>query len=243
MPKRTDLPLAEIVARVDASDCLSGYVSETVKAKWSGNIKAIAAENAIDIYHPIGVDYWTGQDTLKMVSEKLAMLGGADVVININSPGGDVWQGISIYNLLRQYAGQVTIRIIGLAASAASIVAMAGDTIEIADSAFLMIHNAWVGAAGDKNALMAVVEVLQKIDVVMAGIYAAKTGKPVEEIAAMLDAETWIDGGQAVAMGLADSILGAEFVPPEAEEPSADFVSGLASLVQVTAQLTTAQTT
>lgn len=78
-------------------------------------------------------------------------MNGADVTVNINSPGGDMFEGLAIYNLLREYQGKVTVKVLGIAASAASVIAMAGDDIQIGRGAFLMIHNCWVVAMGTSN--------------------------------------------------------------------------------------------
>lgn len=79
-------------------------------------------------------------------------MNGADVTVNINSPGGDMFEGLAIYNLLREYQGKVTVKVLGIAASAASVIAMAGDDIQIGRGAFLMIHNCWVVAMGSHTA-------------------------------------------------------------------------------------------
>lgn len=134
------------------------------------------------------------------------------VKLLINSPGGDVFDGIAMYNDAKAYAGQVTVSITGLAASAASILAMAGDTIEIADSAFLMIHNAWALAIGDKRDMRQLADTLEQIDASLADVYAARTGKPSAEVSQMMDAETWLKGQAAVAAGFANSITGEEAV-------------------------------
>ncbi|MBN0106041.1 Clp protease ClpP, partial [Pseudomonas aeruginosa] len=93
-------------------------------------------------YEPIGYDWWTGEGvTAKRIAGALRAIGGdVDVTVNINSPGGDVFEGLAIYNLLREHKGKVTVRVLGLAASAASFIAMAADEVKIARAGFLMIH-------------------------------------------------------------------------------------------------------
>ncbi|WP_034085582.1 head maturation protease, ClpP-related, partial [Pseudomonas aeruginosa] len=105
-----------------------------------------------------------------------AIGGDVDVTVNINSPGGDVFEGLAIYNLLREHKGKVTVNIIGLAASAASFIAMAGDEIRIGRAAFLMIHNAWLIAMGNRNDLREIADWLEPFDMTLADIYAQRTG-------------------------------------------------------------------
>lgn len=128
-------------------------------------------------------------------------------VVNINSPGGSAAGGLAIYNALRNSDTPVEVNILGLAASAASIIAMAGDEIRIAKSAMLMIHNASALTIGDKGVHTKEVEVLGKFDDAMARVYTRRTGRAEEEIKGLMDAETWLDGEEAVAFGFATSLL------------------------------------
>lgn len=106
-------------------------------------------DNIITMFDSIGEDYWSGGGiTAKKVASQLRAIGDRAVEVQINSPGGDVFEGIAIYNVLREHKQEVTIKVMGMAASAASIIAMAGDTIEIGAASFIMIHNTWVVSAG-----------------------------------------------------------------------------------------------
>ena len=117
--------------------------------RWDGGIKAAATDdNSISVFDVIGQDYWGEGVTAKRIAGALRAMNGADVTVNINSPGGDMFEGLAIYNLLREYEGRVTVKVLGIAASAASVIAMAGDEIQIGRGAFLMIHNCWVYAMG-----------------------------------------------------------------------------------------------
>lgn len=117
--------------------------------RWNGGIKAAATDdNSISVFDVIGQDYWGEGVTAKRIAGALRAMNGADVTVNINSPGGDMFEGLAIYNLLREYQGKVTVKVLGIAASAASVIAMAGDDIQIGRGAFLMIHNCWVVAMG-----------------------------------------------------------------------------------------------
>ena len=174
----------------------------------------------IGIYSVIGEDFWSGDGfTQKKLAGILRSMGTRDVVININSPGGDVVEGLSIYNTLRDYPGKVTARVIGLAASAASFIAMAADEIHVGKAASMMIHNTQSFVAGDRHDMREVADWMEQFDGMLAEIYADRTGKKPEEIAAMLDAETWLIGGQAaIDAGFADGLLTADVTH---EEPAA----------------------
>jgi ATP-dependent protease ClpP protease subunit len=193
--------------------------------KWDRTIVAKATNDttaSINIYSTIG-EFGDGSGmTAKIVSSILRSAKGAPVVVNINSGGGDFFEGLAINTLLSEYEGDVTVKVVGLAASAASVVAMAGDKIEIAEGAFLMIHNSWTMAIGNKSAMRDVADMLSKFDESMAGLYAAKTGKDEKEIKKMMDSETWIQGKDAVESGFAHSVLGSESIDKEEKQEYAN---------------------
>lgn len=205
MTKR-NMPKASVPGRPG----VKSEVTATAAERWNPDICAAAIKNtatSISVLDPIGADMWGEGVTAKRIAAVLRQADGADVVVNINSPGGDYFEGLAIYNLLREYKGNVTCRVLGMAASAASIIAMAGNELQIARASFLMIHNTWVAAAGDRHAFREVAEWLEPFDAAAASIYAARTGGDVAEVAAMLDRETWIGGEAAVAQGFADTLL------------------------------------
>lgn len=185
--------------------------------KWQPELRAraeVAGEAGIpvtiDVMDVIG-ESWDGCGvTARRVGALLSASGDRDVIVNINSPGGDVFEGLAIYNLLRGHNGNVTVRIVGLAASAASVIAMAGDRIEIARAGFLMIHNTWVFAVGDRHDLSTVAGQLAAFDEVMAELYAHRATADAKEIGAMMDRETWISGRAAIDQGFADALLDAD---------------------------------
>lgn len=145
----------------------------------------------------------------KAFLDDLRSVKGSTVSLEINSPGGDVFAGLAIYNGLRNSGKTINVKVLGLAASAASLVAMAGDTIEMPENAFLMIHNPWSFAAGDANDMRATADVLDKIGASLATTYANRTGKSEDEISAMLAAETWLTAQEALDMGFATSVVAA----------------------------------
>lgn len=208
MSKRNLLPVANFNAKE------KGGVSPLAFDRWNPAIKASDEnDNTIGIYDPIGYDYWDDSGvTAKRISAALRSLDGADVVVNINSPGGDVFEGLAIYNLLREYKGHVTVRVLGVAASAASFIAMAADEIQIARAGFFMIHNAWTGLWGNRNDLRETADFLEQIDDTIADIYHVRSGLSVDELKADMDKERWINGRDAIDSGFADAFLPSDVV-------------------------------
>ena len=208
MSKRNLLPVANFNAKE------KGGVSPLAFDRWNPAIKASDEnDNTIGIYDPIGYDYWDDSGvTAKRISAALRSLDGADVVVNINSPGGDVFEGLAIYNLLREYKGHVTVRVLGVAASAASFIAMAADEIQIARAGFFMIHNAWTGLWGNRNDLRETADFLEQIDDTIADIYHVRSGLSMDELKADMDKERWINGRDAIDSGFADAFLPSDVV-------------------------------
>lgn len=173
--------------------------------RWEPRAAIDDEPGVISIYDPIGMDPWTGEGvTAKRISAALRSMAGRDVQVNINSPGGDFFEGVTIYNLLREHPAKVTTRVLGVAASCASIIAMAGDEIEISIASSLMVHNAWSIAVGNRHDFEKVIDVLEPFDAVMADVYHARTGIDRKKIVSMMDAETWIGADRAIADGWAD---------------------------------------
>ncbi|WP_262017304.1 head maturation protease, ClpP-related [Serratia liquefaciens] len=190
--------------------------------RWNGGLKAAASDdNTISVFDVIGLDYWGEGVTAKRIAGALRSMNGADVTVNINSPGGDMFEGLAIYNLLREYQGKVTVKVLGLAASAASIIAMAGDDIQIGLGAFLMIHNCWVVAIGNRHDFAAMVDYLEPFDNAMADIYSARSGLDSDAVKQMMDGETYIGGSDAIEKGLADGLLSSDSVTSDDESPAA----------------------
>ncbi|HEE5216135.1 TPA: Clp protease ClpP [Klebsiella pneumoniae] len=189
--------------------------------RWNGGIRAASDnDNSISIFDVVGRDYWDEGVTAKRISGVLRSMNGADVTVNINSPGGDMFEGLAIYNLLREYQGKVTVKVLGIAASAASIIAMAGDDIQIGRGAFLMIHNCWVVAMGNRHNFAELSTSLEPFDTAMADIYSARSGLDIATVQQLMDAESYIGGSDAVEKGLADSLLSADAVSEGDDSPS-----------------------
>lgn len=177
-------------------------------SKWDSAVISASSDDAtITIYDEIGSDGWSEGITAKRIAAVLRSIGERDVIVSINSPGGDFFEGVAIYNLLREHPYKIIVKVVGMAASAASIIAMAGDDILVAKSGFLFIHNAWAFVVGNRHDLKEASGVLEEFDAAMAGLYADATGINTKKIAKMMDDETWMSGQTAVDKGFATGLL------------------------------------
>ena len=188
---------------------IQSFVSPSALSKWTPSIQAAESkDNSISILDVIGEDWWTGEGvTSKRIAGALRAIGERDVEVNINSPGGDMFEGVAIYNMLREHKGKVTVNVLGIAASAASVIAMAGDEIRIGRPSFLMIHNCWCVAAGNRHDFADMAEYMQPFDAAMADVYETRTGIAAKDVQTLMDKETWIGGSAAVEKGWADALL------------------------------------
>lgn len=179
------------------------FFARAVGTKFAAKTEAGATQ--IDLYDEIG--YWGV--TAKAFRARLKEATG-DIVLRINSPGGDVFDGIAIYNDLLAYEGKVKVEVVGVAASIASIIAMAGDEVVIAPNAFFMVHNAWTIGVGNRHDFTDVAATLTKIDDALARTYAAQTSSGIRQIKTWMDDETWMTAAEAVEAGFATSIQAAD---------------------------------
>jgi ATP-dependent protease ClpP protease subunit len=156
------------------------------------------------IYDEIG--YW-GVRAKDFIRDLQALAAKAkSIVVAVNSPGGDVFDAFAIYNALRRYEGKVTCRVDAVAASAASLVIMAGDKIVMPDNAMIMIHNVWTWAVGTADDLRDLADVMDKMRDGIVAAYARKSGQDAAKLIEMMDAETWLTALEAHALGLCDVI-------------------------------------
>lgn len=139
---------------------------------------------------------------------------GEPIEVHINSGGGSVYAGSEIYTALKDYPGEVVVKVVGIAASAASVIAMAGDVVEISPTAQIMIHNVSAIVQGDDRKLLKESEVLKNYNTSIANAYVLKTGKSMEELLALMSSETWFTADSAVAHGFADKVMFANEAPP-----------------------------
>ncbi|WP_163372677.1 head maturation protease, ClpP-related [Endozoicomonas acroporae] len=151
------------------------------------------------------IDDWFGVSAQGVV-DQIRNVDATDINVRINCRGGMVFEGIAIYNALRLHKANVHISIEGLAASIASVIAMAGDTVTIAENAMMMIHNPYGWAQGDAEAMRKTADVMDKIADSIAVSYTARTGKTIEEMKALMDTETWYTATEALAAGLVDQV-------------------------------------
>ncbi|OWJ48686.1 peptidase S14 [Pseudomonas aeruginosa] len=168
------------------------------------SIKALSRGVAeILLYDEIGVWGITAQQ----FARELKALGDLSLIsLRIHSPGGDVFEGTAIYNLLKNHPARVEAHVDGLAASMASVIAMAADTIYMPENAMMMVHRPWGIQGGEADDMRRYADLLEKIEGTMVAAYMAKTGKSEEDIKSLLKAETWMDGREAVEAGFADQL-------------------------------------
>ena len=179
-------------------------------AKWADMPSAATASDnsTITMLDIIGDDGMGGGVSAKRIAAALRTISNRDVTVQINSPGGDMFEGIAIYNLLRAHPARITVDVLGIAASAASVIAMAGDNIRMAPSSFLMLHNAWGVVIGNRHDMAEAATLFERFDGALADIYAARSGMARSEVATLLDAETFLTAQEAVAAGMTDTIAG-----------------------------------
>lgn len=155
----------------------------------------------------ISDETWYGDEvTPKLFKDELGA-GNGPITVWINSPGGDVFAAAQIYNMLMDYPYDVTVKIDGLAASAASVIAMAGTTVEMSPVAMMMIHNPATIAIGDSEEMKKAVKMLDEVKESIMNAYEIKTGLARDKISKLMDAESWFNAKKAVELGFADKIL------------------------------------
>lgn len=162
----------------------------------------------IYLYGTIGDSFWSEGISAKKFADDLKALGKVDAIdLRINSEGGDVFAAKAMYSLLVDHPAEVTTHIDGLAASAASYVAMAGNKIKIAEAAFLMIHNASTIVRGNAKEMRRKADLIETVDASIREVYAARTGQDLAQIRDWMNEETWFEGEEAVDAGFADTLV------------------------------------
>jgi ATP-dependent protease ClpP protease subunit len=161
----------------------------------------------VRVHGVIGESFWEGGINSRDVSDQIDAYGGDVINVSINSPGGSAADGIAIYNMLRRHDATVNVHIDGVAASAASVIAMAGDTISIADSAMVMIHDPMTFNFGNAAEMRETAKVLDKWAGSIAQSYKRHVNKPINEIREMMAAETWLSADEAYELGMAHEIF------------------------------------
>jgi ATP-dependent Clp protease, protease subunit len=176
----------------------------------SHQFKAEAAEDTeaieLTIYGDIGESWWYDSTSAKDIEEALKGITANSIIVRLNSPGGDVFDGIAIYNQLKNHLAKVTVYVDGLAASAASLIAMAADELIMNTGSMLMIHEASTWAWGTKHDIRKTLNALEGIDKSIADIYMTRFQGDRSEIEQMITNETWFTASEAVEVGLADRV-------------------------------------
>lgn len=178
-----------------------------MKKFWKWTNQAEAEERVLELNGTIAEESWFDDDiTPRMFKEELYS-GTGPITIWINSPGGDCIAASQIYSMLMDYKGEVTVKIDGIAASAASVIAMAGTKVIIAPTALIMIHNPSTSANGDHRDMSKTIEVLNEVKESIINAYEIKTGLSRAVLSHMMDAVTWMNANKAVELGFADEML------------------------------------
>lgn len=176
-------------------------------------------ERTLFLNGTIAEESWFDDDVTPQLFKDELNSGTGDITVWINSPGGDCVAAAQIYNMLSTYNGKVTVKIDGIAASAASVIAMAGDTVLVSPVSMLMIHNPATIAWGDHAEMQKAIAMLSEVKESIINAYVLKTGLSRARLSHLMDAETWMDANKAVELGFADGILTrAKAVPDEEEE-------------------------
>ncbi|OFK22929.1 head maturation protease, ClpP-related [Olsenella sp. HMSC062G07] len=175
-------------------------------------VKNEAERATVYLYGTVGTDWWDEEssNTAKEFAQTLDGLSPKPLDIRIDSCGGDVYEGFAIASAIQRYEGQTTAYVDGIAASAASYIALMADKVVMCSFAQLMIHDAWTYAQGNAAELMETAARLEELDNTIAGIIAARSGKDLDDVKALMDAETWFDAEAAVDTGMADEVAATE---------------------------------
>ena len=186
-------------------------------------------ERTLILNGTIAEESWFDDDVTPALFKSELESGGGNVTVWINSPGGDCFAAAQIYNMLTSYKGHVTVKIDGLAASAASVIAMAGDSVLVSPVSMIMIHNPATMAMGDRGDMQKAIEMLDSVKDSIINAYVAKTGLSRNKLSKLMDDETWMDANKAVELRFADDIMkrtGSKDEPEEVEDAKPDEASG-----------------
>ena len=174
-------------------------------------------ERILELNGTIAEESWFDDDVTPQLFKDELNSGTGDITVWINSPGGDCVAAAQIYNMLTNYKGKVTVKIDGIAASAASVIAMAGDTVLVSPVSMLMIHNPATIAWGDHAEMQKAIDMLSEVKESIINAYVLKTGLSRPKLSHLMDAETWMDANKAVELGFADEIMVRAKAEPEKE--------------------------
>ena len=190
---------------------------------WVKNEGELSVERTLFLNGEISEETWYGDEVTPQLFKDELNADSGDITVWINSPGGDVFAAAQIYNMLRDYKGHVTVKIDGLAASAASVIAVAGDTVLVSPVAMMMIHNPATLVMGNTKDMEAAIAMLNEVKESILNAYVDKTGLSRNKLSKMMDDETWFNAKKAVELGFADKVLfAAEEKPKKKPEEDED---------------------
>lgn len=186
--------------------------------RWRNQTETGPAERTLFLNGTIAEDSWFDDDVTPQLFKEELNAGSGDITVWINSPGGDCVAAAQIYNMLSTYNGKVTVKIDGIAASAASVIAMAGDKVLVSPVSMLMIHNPATIAWGDHSEMQKAMDMLAEVKESIINAYVVKTGLSRARLSHLMDAETWMDANKAVELGFADEIMTRAKAEPQEED-------------------------
>ena len=178
-----------------------------MKVKFWNWVKNEGTERVLRLDGVVSDETWWGDEVTPGIFRDELYDGGGDVTVWINSPGGDVFAAAQIYNMMKEYPGKVTVKIDGVAASAASVIAMAGDEVLMSPVSNIMIHNPATIAIGDSEEMLRTKDMLDEVKESIINAYEIKTKLPRDQLSQFMDESKWFNAKQAVEFGFADNIL------------------------------------
>lgn len=198
---------------------------------WQLKNSVDSSDSTLILEGPIASESWWGDEvTPQAFRDELKKINSNKLTVQINSGGGDVWAGVSIHDALKELDAEVTVKVSGLAASIASVIAMAGDKIIMTPGSTMMIHRASMIAMGNADDMQKAIDMLETVEDGILSIYAERTGQTKDAVKEMLDAETWMSAEKAVELGFADEVV----KPNKDEEPVNAFSGNFAFSMSAT---------
>ena len=201
--------------------------------KWKNQAQTetTPAERTLFLNGTIAEESWFDDDVTPQLFKDELMAGSGNITVWINSPGGDCVAAAQIYNMLMDYKGNVTVKIDGIAASAASVIAMAGSKVLMSPVSMMMIHNPMTIAFGDSAEMQKAIEMLGSVKDSIINAYEIKTGLSRAKLSHLMDAETWMDANKAVELGFADEVIKRSGDTEEVDTPAVSMLYSKANVV------------
>ena len=190
--------------------------------KWKNQTENSPTERVLTLNGTIAEESWFDDDITPQLFKDELNSGTGNITVWINSPGGDCVAAAQIYNMLMDYKGNVTVKIDGIAASAASVIAMAGTEVLMSPVSTMMIHNPATVAMGDHNEMQKAIEMLNEVKESIINAYEIKTGLSRAKLAHLMEAETWMNANKAVELGFADGIIARNAFPEKEDDEEED---------------------